>query len=208
MKKTNPERIENMDSSRYRHAFSQLPQLETKRLILKKIAIENSADMYSYSSLESVTKYLLWSPHLNIHETKGYIEYLQREYRKGNYADWGITYKENGVFIGTIGFANIDMDNNSGEIGYVLNPAYHRRGIMTEALERVLEFAFGTLAMHRVQLRIMDGNEASVKLAEKMGFKYEGMLRDSILCKGAYRTVRYYSMIENEYFARYGYPTF
>ena len=196
-----------MDSSRYRRAFSSLPELTTRRLILRKIAVENTADMYSYASLESVTKYLLWTPHLNMHETKGYIEYLQREYRKGNYADWGITYKENNVFIGTIGFANIDTDNNSGEIGYVLNPQYHHKGIMTEALTRVLEFAFGTLSLHRVQLRIMEGNEPSVKLAERMGFTYEGTLRDVILCKGSYRTVKFYSMLDDDYFRKYGYPT-
>lgn len=196
----------DMDSSRYRHAFSSLPTLETKRLILKKIVLENTSDMYSYASREDVTRYLLWTPHLNIHETKGYIEYLQREYRKGNYADWGITYKEDSVFVGTIGFANIDTENNNGEIGYVLNPEYHHRGIMTEALTRVLEFAFGTLSLHRVQLRIMEGNESSVRLAERMGFTYEGTLRDVILCKGSYRTVRYYSMTENDYFGKYGYP--
>lgn len=196
-----------MDQSRYRKAFSSLPQIETKRLILKKIVPENALDMYAYSRLESVTRYLLWSPHLNLYETKGYIEYLQREYRKGNYADWGITCKENGVFIGTIGFSNINMDDNSGELGYVLNPDYHHRGYMTEALTRILEFAFGTLSLHRVQLRIMEGNEDSVKLAEKMGFVYEGRLRDSILCKGSYRTVLYYSMLEDEYFKKYPYPT-
>ena len=79
-----------MDSSKYRKVFSSLPQLETERLILKKIEMANANDMFAYASLSEVTKYLLWSPHLNIEETRGYIEYLQREYRRGNYADWGL----------------------------------------------------------------------------------------------------------------------
>ncbi len=78
-----------MDNYKYRKIFSDLPVIETERLILKKVVPENANDMYAYSSLDQVTRYLLWNPHLNIEETKGYIDYLQKQYRKGNYADWG-----------------------------------------------------------------------------------------------------------------------
>ena len=190
-----------MDNSKYRKVFSSLPELETERLILKKIVMANANDMYAYASLSEVTKYLLWSPHLNIDETKGYIEYIQREYRKGNYADWGITLKSTGVFIGTIGFADIDTRNNRGEIGYVLNPAYHGRGFMTEAIQAVLKIAFAYLGLRRVQARIMAGNVASERLVERIGFRYEGTLRDHLYIKGAYRTIRIYSMLSDDYFA-------
>jgi len=191
-----------MDNSKYRRIFSSLPVLETERLILKRIAPENAGDMYEYASRQDVTEFLLWSPHVNMRETKGYIEYLQREYRKGNYADWGITYKENGKFIGTIGFANLDLRNNWGELGYVLSPDYRGRGIMTEALTRVLSLAFRELSLHRVQLRIMDGNEKSERLARRLGFVYEGLQRDSVYVKGSYRKIRVYSMLAEEYFSR------
>ena len=191
-----------MDSSKYRKLFSALPELETERLILKKIEMKNANDMFAYASLSEVTKYLLWSPHLNIEETKGYIEYIQREYRRGNYADWGINLKSTGVFIGTIGFADIDTKNNRGEIGYVLNPAYQGQGYMTEALQAVLKVAFAYLGLRRVQARIMAGNVASERLAERVGFKYEGTLRDHLLVKGAYRTIRIYGLLAEEYFSR------
>lgn len=191
-----------MDNAKYRRIFSALPTIHTQRLTLKRILPENAEDMYEYSSQQKVTEFLLWSPHVNIRETKGYIEYLQREYRKGNYADWGITYNENSKFIGTIGFANLDIRNNWGELGYVLNPAYHGKGIMTEALTAVMKLAFCELSLHRVQLRIMEGNTASEKLAKKMGFVYEGLQRDAIFVKGSYRRVHIYSMLAEEYFAR------
>ena len=191
-----------MDNAKYRRIFSSLPELRTERLILKRILPENAEDMYEYASQPKVTEYLLWSPHVNIRETKGYIEYLQREYRKGNYADWGITLKENSKFIGTIGFANLDLRNNWGELGYVLNPAYHGRGIMTEALGIIMSLAFRDLSLHRLQLRIMEGNTDSEKLAKRMGFVYEGLQRDSVYAKGSYRRVNIYSMLAEEYFAR------
>ncbi len=190
-----------MDSSKYRKVFSSLPETETERLILRKIVMADANDMYAYASLSEVTKYLLWSPHLNIEETKGYIEYLQREYRRGNNADWGIVLKSTKVFIGTIGFASIDTRGNWGEIGYVLNPAYHGRGLMTEAVRAVLRVGFAYLGLHRIQARIMEGNNASMRLVENLGFRYEGTLRDSLFVKGAYRTIKIYSMLSDDYFA-------
>ncbi len=190
-----------MDNAKYRRIFSSLPTLNTERLVLKRIVPENAEDMYEYASRQDVTRFLLWSPHVNLRETKGYIEYLQREYRKGNYADWGITLRDSGKFVGTIGFANLDLTNNWGELGYVLNPEYHGRGIMTEALGAVLELAFRELSLHRVQLRIMDGNTDSQKLARRMGFVYEGMQRGSVLAKGSYRDVHIFSKLAEDYFS-------
>ena len=66
-----------MDNAKYRKIFSSLPAITTERLILKRILPENAEDMYEYASRQDVTQFLLWSPHVNLRETKGYIEYLQ-----------------------------------------------------------------------------------------------------------------------------------
>ena len=78
---------EFMDDRSYRGLFGDLPELKTERLTLRKMEMSDANDMYSYASLDEVTRYLLWTPHLNIDETKGYIEYVRREYRKGSVAD-------------------------------------------------------------------------------------------------------------------------
>lgn len=188
-----------MNNYKYRKIFSNLPVLETERLILKKIEPCNANDMYAYSSLNEVTRYLLWTPHLNIEETKGYIAYLQKQYRKGNFADWGIICKADGVFIGTCGFADMNYKNNKGELGYVLSPSYQGRGYMREAASAVLNLAFYELCLERVELRIMDGNTASIRFAEAMGFKFEGTTRKSLLLRGEYKTIHHYSMLNEEF---------
>ncbi|MEG1743738.1 MAG: GNAT family protein [Clostridia bacterium] len=189
-----------MDNARYRHVFSNLPTIETERLILKKIVPENANDMYAYASLGEVTKYLLWSSHLNINETKGYIEFVQHEYKKGNYADWGINLKSDDRFIGTIGFAELNLSDNNGEIGYVQNPLYQGNGYMREAANAVLRLGFEQLSLKRIQVRIMDGNILSERMAASCGFKKEGTLRDYMLIKGKYRTIHVYSIIDEEWF--------
>lgn len=188
-----------MDNYQYRKIFSDLPVLETERLILKKIEPSNANDMYAYASLDQVTRYLLWTPHLNIEETKGYIEYLQKQYRKGNYADWGLNCKADGTFIGTCGFSNMDFTNNKGELGYVLSPSYQGKGYMKEAVGEILKLSFNELGLERIELRIMEGNTASLKFAKSMGFKLEGITRKSLYLRGEYKTLHHYSLLKEEF---------
>ena len=192
---------EFMDDRSYRGLFGDLPELKTERLTLRKMEMSDANDMYSYASLDEVTRYLLWTPHLNIDETKGYIEYVRREYRKGSVADWAISLDSESRMIGTVGFSAVDRENNSVELGYVLNPLYWGTGYAREALRRAVEAAFCELGAHRVQLRIMDGNVRSENVALACGFRKEGSLRDLLLVNGAYRTIHIYSLVSDEYFS-------
>ena len=97
---------EFMDDRSYRGLFGDLPELKTERLTLRKMEMSDANDMYSYASLDEVTRYLLWTPHLNIDETKGYIEYVRREYRKGSVADWAISLDSESRMIGTVGMCS------------------------------------------------------------------------------------------------------
>ena len=181
-----------MNDANFRRVFRSLPTLETRRLTLGKITVFDAEDMYSYASLNSVTRYLLWAPHLNIEDTRGYIEFLNRQYKKGNYADWGIKLKNCGTFIGTVGFADFDYENNVGEVGYVLNPAYQGKGYMTEAVNAVLAVAFDGIGLSKVVLRIIDENRASIRLALRLGFVLDHISDTPLNIKGIDRTICYY----------------
>lgn len=187
-----------MDDKVFRRIFSNLPVIETERLVLKKIAPENLYDMYDYACLSETSRYLLWSPHLNLDETKGHIAFLQKQYRKGLCGEWGVNLK-NGVFIGTVGFAQIDRFNNKAEIGYVLSPKYRKQGLMREAVNAVFELGFRSLGLNRIEARILVGNEASERLATAVGMSFEGILRNSIVVKGEYKSYKLYSILAKEY---------
>ena len=180
--------------------FRHIPILNTDRLILRKILPSDHEDVYEYSSKPEVTKFLLWSCHPSLEYTRQYIEYLQGRYKIGDFFDWAITLKDSGKMIGTCGFTKIDDENKVAEIGYVLNPDYWNLGLATEAAEIVLEFAFETMNMHRVEAKFMFGNDASLTVMKKLGMKFEGYHRDAMLVKGKYRTIGYASILRNEYY--------
>ena len=154
--------------------FKNLPELETKRLILKKITVDTLIDVHEYRSDESVSKYLLWNKEKSLDETRIYLEYLEELYRKGKFYDFGIFLKENGKMIGTVGFATIDLRKNEASVGYVLNSNYWGRGIASEALQKIVEFGFFTLGFKRLFAKFAEPNVRSRGVLLKCGFKHYG----------------------------------
>ena len=149
---------DRMKNNLYKKA-ADLPVIETKRLILRKISPYDAADMYEYAHLPEVTQYLTWREHPSVDHTLEYLKILKKAYKKGEYFDWALELKESGKMIGTCGFAALDFYNLKGEIGYVLNPVYSKRGLMTEAVKKVIEYGFGTLGLERIEAKHLPGNE-------------------------------------------------
>ncbi len=84
------------------------------------------------------------------------------------------------------------------EIGYIIDPAHHRKGIATEAVSAMLDFCFGELRLHRVQAFTHLDNIASRKLVEKLGFRREGLLRDNLRVGDDWRDDVLYALLETD----------
>lgn len=187
-----------MDDLLYRNLFSALPTLRTKRLTLRPFTDGDLYDVNEYMAAEEVSRYLRWTPHLNLRETVGYLEFIQKRYRKGQHADWAVVLNDTGKVIGNCGFTSVDITNECCELGYVLSPAYWGKGYMDEALTALLEVAFQRLEANRVILQILEGNDASVRFALRNGFREEGREVDALMVKGSYRTVLRFAMLKSE----------
>ena len=179
--------------------FSRIPTIETERLVLRQVRISDVEDVYEYAKCDDVTKYLLWTPHVDKEHTQNYLSYVQERYKMGDFYDWAVVCKENGKMIGTCGFTRFDCRNNAAEVGYVINPAYHGVGIATEAVGRVIRFGFDELDLNRIEGRFMIENNASRRVMDKNGMKYEGTVRQGIFVKGEYRDVGVCSILASEH---------
>ncbi len=179
--------------------FSRMPVLETERLLLRPMRVCDAPDMYEYACNPEVTRYLLWNPHESITHTKEYLEYLGGRYRIGMHYEWALVLKSEQRMIGTCGFVGFDIPNKRGEIGYVLNPRYRGRELAPEAVRRVLQFGFQVLNLHRIEARFMVGNDASRRVMEKVGMHYEGIAREAMLVKGAYRDIGTCAILMSEF---------
>ncbi len=130
---------------------------------------------------------MLWDAHRSIGESRAYLRYMIRRYRMTEPASWGIELKETGAVIGTIGFMWIQDDNRAAEVGYSLARAQWGRGIMTEALEAVIEYGFRTLKLNRIEAIHELTNPASGAVMRKCGMVHEGTMREKLFNKGKIR---------------------
>lgn len=169
--------------------FSHLPQLQTERLLLRRMQVSDADDMFAYARRADVTKYLTWEPHPDRAYTEDYLQYLATRYRIGDFYDWGVTLRGSGRLVGTCGFTSFDFPHNSAQVGYVLNPEYWGQGIMAEALRAVIRFGFHELNLHRIEAFYIDGNSRSRRVMEKVGMTYEGTRRGAMYIKGKYRDI-------------------
>ena len=190
-----------MQKDQVTRIFQKIPTLTTMRLTLRRMKPSDYRDMFDYARREAVTKYLLWEPHTDPQRTYDYLAYLQTLYRKGEFYDWAVVTNDEKKMIGTCGFTSLDFNHNAAEIGYVLNPDYWGNGIATEAVRRVLDFAFRELNVRRVEAKYIIGNDASRRVMEKCGMTYEGTRRASMFIKGSYRDIGYCSILSEEFIA-------
>ena len=182
--------------------FSKIPTLETERFTLRKLSMDDTDDMYEYARRADVTEYLTWSPHAEKSYTFEYLSYLQKRYKTGDFFDWAVVCRDTGKMIGTCGFTRFDFQNDSAEVGYVINPEFHGRGIATEVCGRVIRFGFENLALNRIECRFIPQNLASRRVMEKNGMTFEGIKREGVLVKGEHRDVGVCSILRSEFFEK------
>jgi [ribosomal protein S5]-alanine N-acetyltransferase len=113
--------------------------------------------------------------------------------------EFGIFLKEKDSLIGTISLFFIERKTAERcMIGYSLDEAHNGKGYMTEAVQLVLDFAFGEAHFHRVEAGVMPRNQGSIAVLEKCGFQREGLERDVLRIDGKFEDHYMYSILATD----------
>lgn len=167
-------------------AFRQFPQLETERLFLREIHLEDACDLFGYFSLEEVVEYYDLAAFTTEQQAVDLIRLIAGRYQEGKQIRWGIALKATNQLIGSCGFHAIERDHFKAEIGYELHKDFWGRGIMTEAIREVLQYGFNVMELNRIEAFYFPENIASAKVLEKNRFTYEGILKQRFFEKGKF----------------------
>lgn len=178
--------------------FKDLPVLDTPRLILRKMRLTDADDMFAYARDPEVSQYLVWTPHRSIEETRGYLQYVISEYDQGLMQDWGIEHRQTGAFIGTAGYFFWDESHRRAELHYCLAKAYWRQGLMPEALRAIIAFGFERMGLHRVEAKTFPANSGSERVLQKIGMRYEGIMREGLYAKGAFHDLKCFALLSTD----------
>lgn len=152
------------------------PHLETKRLLLREIRVEDAEAIFAYCSDPTATQFFM-NPLTELSQARPIAEEYYNYFHTGKGIVWGLSLKENPTLIGTCGYEIFSQWDRRGDIGYDLAPAYWRQGLMKEALQAVIEFSFTQLDIHRIQAFILAENTRSIQLLKSLNFTVEGTLR-------------------------------
>jgi ribosomal-protein-alanine N-acetyltransferase len=163
--------------------YSNLPILETKRTILRKMNEEDEDDMFRYCSDEEVSRYTTWYKHNTIVDTRIFINKILEEYRNNQVAPWGIQDKATGKLIGTCGFVYWNITHSRAELAYALSREFWNQGYMTEI---------------RIEARCLLDNLGSARVMEKSGMQLEGTMRKQMFAKGIHQDLKMYSIIKRD----------
>lgn len=154
--------------------------ITTERLILRRFTLEDAQAMYhNWASDPDVTRYLTWPAHGSVEITQMVLCDWIADYEKDDFYQWAIELRELGQPIGTISVVSHNDKAQLVHIGYALGRRWWRRGIMTEALQAVMDYLFDEVGVNRIESRHDPRNPNSGKVMRKCGMQYEGTLRQS-----------------------------
>jgi len=179
----------------------ELPLLETSRLRLRKLAIEDAADIFAYASDPEVTRYLRFSEHKSMADSRAFLLRTLQSYRSGADLLWGIELKSAGRIIGGCRL-NCNFQHRAAEVGYVLARGHWGQGFAPEAVLAVAGFAFTRTEINRIEARCMTDHAASSRVLEKCGFHFEGIARESEWIKGKFTDLKIFSLLRAEWLSR------
>ena len=175
------------------------PELETERLILKKIQVENAASIFDLFSNEEIMKYYGQFPMKSIEEAEKLITMFDENYINDRGIRWGIFLKEDNRVIGTCGYHNWNKRHSRAEIGYELSMESWGKGFMKEALRQVTEYGFTVMKLNRIEALVYPENEASLKSLINQGFKEEGLLEEYVFFRNIYQDLIMLSLLKKNW---------
>lgn len=150
--------------------FPSFTNLTTDRLLLRELQLTDAPEIFLLRSNREVNQLIDRATATSIDEAYQFINMIISNQLNKESIMWVITLKDEPKLIGTIVYWNMVKEKDQAEIGYELLPQYHGKGIMHEALLKVIDFGFKTVGLKTILAEPKANNQPSIKLLEKCGF--------------------------------------
>lgn len=179
--------------------FLPFKNLETERLLLRRPSANDVGEMFLLRSDPGTMKYVPRPLAKTREDALEHLELINSKIEDNTGINWVITLKDDPKFIGIIGHYRLQPENHRAEIGYMLLPEYHGKGIATEAIKAALIYAFDEMKLHSVEAVIDSENIASEMVLLKNGFVKEAHFVENEYWNGKFRDTIIYSLLERNF---------
>jgi RimJ/RimL family protein N-acetyltransferase len=176
-----------------------LPIIEGHRVNLRPLTPADVESIYTIFSDPQVMRYWSTPPLPDKAAAESLLAEIIRDLAQGRMMKWGIAQTEDDLVIGTTTLFHIDLDNGRAELGYALARDHWGQGLMNEALQSLLEYAFEILKLRRMEADVDPRNAASIRTLERLGFQREGFLRERWHVAGEIQDALFYGLLKREW---------
>lgn len=171
----------------YEGFFKRMPIIETERLILRQITESEADGRDCLEFINDYSVYRFWGTYDEAADIKGrrprkktrldyHYNYTMKEYKARRELSWLLELKDSGKVIGEIVLYDFRL-NKQADIGYRINSSYWGHGYAPEAVTAIIKTAFELMELERLQIRCFTNNHGSIRVAQKLGFTQEGLIR-------------------------------
>jgi [ribosomal protein S5]-alanine N-acetyltransferase len=151
--------------------FTPFPILTTERLTLRQLVLDDEQEIFTLRSDNEINKFLDRKIAESPDDARRFINTVNEYIDKNASIYWAITFSDINELIGTICLFGFSDEHNKCEIGYELLTNFQGQGIMTEAVEKVIDYAFNTIKIQKIEAFFHRDNQRSIKLLEKFPFR-------------------------------------
>src|SRR5260221_3601487 len=152
-------------------SFTPFPILITERLTLRQLVSNDEQEIFTLRSDSEINKYLDRQISNTIDDARNFINKVNENINKSDSLYWAVTLTDKNILVGTICLFGFSDENYKCEIGYELLTNFQGQGIMKEAVEKVIDCAFNTIKVKKIEAFLHRDNQSSIRLLEKLSFR-------------------------------------
>ncbi len=175
--------------------FNPFPLLSANRLSLRQISEEDAEEIFLLRSNNKVMQFLDRPLAQSLQDAFKLIKKINDDLINNDGITWAITLDNQSKLIGTIGYWKITKEHSRAEIGYLLHPDFQGKGLMQEALSKVLDYGFCNMKLHSIEANVNPDNSSSIKLLERNNFMREAYFKESFYYDGKFLDSVIYSLL-------------
>ncbi len=175
--------------------------LKGKQIILRKLRHSDAKSIHNHARHKDIARFTELPHPYRLKHAKDFIKEAKKTTDSHSF---GIELKDEKGIIGIITLSKIDYKHKKARVGFWLSKEHHGRGIMSEALFLILDFAFNKLRLNRVSCSVFEENLASNNLVQKFGVVKEGTEREEEFRFGKYHHTIMYGLLRREWLAKSG----
>ena len=179
--------------------FHPFKNLETDRLLLRRLNVNDVNEVLELRGNPETMKFIPRPLAKSKEDALEHIALIEEKIVNNIGINWAITLKDNPKLIGIIGHYKIQPENYRAEIGYMILPEYHGKGIVTEAIKVVVNYGFEDMQLHSIEAIIDPENRASERVLQKSGFVKEAHILENEFYEGKFLDTVIYSLLKRNF---------